>query len=365
MIDSTIKKEYKSLIKSCDFILNRHPDRSMAEQLQDIIPLSEQFDEQDVYGEGELITGFEQEIADLLGKQAVLFLPSGTMAQPMALRIWADHHKSEYVGFHATSHLELHEFKAYQNLYGLKSVLLGDRHKVVTLNDLQKVTDPLAVVLLELPMREIGGQLPEWSDLQKKSEWAKQNNIALHMDGARLWQCTEFYQKSLAEIADLFDSVYVSFYKDLNGIAASVLAGPEWFIKSARTWSRRCGGNLYSLYPYVLAAKSGLDKNLPHLPEMIRTACWLADYFNQFDQLQTIPLKPPTNLFHLRISQDESDLMPKVLEWTKRTGVVILPFPRESVNGYSIFEFSIGFNALKAEPAQWKKWIDDFVTSLL
>jgi threonine aldolase len=360
MLTSTLKKQYQAIIKKCQYSLKGHPKRSMAQCLQEIIPLAQAYDDPDVYGEGQVIEDFEQQVATLLGKEAAVFLPSGTMAQPIALRIWADRNKSKYVGFHATSHLELHEHKSYQALHGLQSVLLGQPPRVINLEDLQNATDPLAAVLLELPMREIGGQLPDWVDLKAQSDWAKQNNIALHMDGARLWQCTEYYQKSLSEISELFDSVYVSFYKDLDGIAGAVLAGPQWFVQSARIWSRRAGGNLIAQYPYVLAAKAGLEKNLPLLPKMVETTALIAEHFNRFEHIQTLPAKPPTAMFHLRIDQSPELLIPKIMVWSERTGVALFGQAKENYQDNTVFEMNINTAALELTIEQWRDWIDDF-----
>ncbi len=75
--------------------------------------------EPDTYGSGRFINGFEQEIAELLGKESGLFVISGVMAQQIALRIWCEHQGSRTVAFHATSHLERNEQRAYSVLQGL------------------------------------------------------------------------------------------------------------------------------------------------------------------------------------------------------------------------------------------------------
>jgi threonine aldolase len=105
--------------------------------------------------------------------------------------------------------------------------------------------------------------LPSWDDLKAQSAWARERNIAMHMDGARLWESAPYYQRSYAEIAALFDTVYVSFYKGVGGIAGATLAGPADFIAEARVWQRRHGGNLVQLYPYIIAAREGLRLRLP------------------------------------------------------------------------------------------------------
>jgi threonine aldolase len=332
----------------------------MAAQLDDIRRLSEQYEQQDVYGTGKLIESFEADIAARLGKPAAVFLPSGTMAQCIALRIWSDLAGTRRVGFHATSHLELHEQKAYRELYGLDGVILGEAGRVVTLEDITRAGDKPAAILLELPMREIGGQLPGWESLAAQSNWARDNGVALHMDGARLWQCETYYQRSMAEIADLFDSVYVSFYKDIGGIAGSVLAGPEDFIREARVWIRRAGGNLYSLFPYVLAARAGIRRNLEAIPDAVEATAWLARFFNQTPGMHTTPDQPPTNLFHLNIAAEPAVLVEQATAWSEQHGAFIMPMPRAFSDGVSTLEFSMGSAVREQDRAQWEVWLDDF-----
>jgi threonine aldolase len=166
------------------------------------------------------------------------------MAQQIVLRAHADRSHSLHVAFHLTCHLEIHEQKGYQLLHGLYGVLVGSPYRLMTLDDLKTVKEPLAALLLELPKREIGGQLPTWDELTTIVNWARARNIVLQLDGARLWECQPFYQRSYAEIAGLFDTVYVSFYKILGGITGAMLLGPEEVIAEARIWQRRQGGNL-------------------------------------------------------------------------------------------------------------------------
>ncbi|WP_339074682.1 threonine aldolase family protein [Teredinibacter turnerae] len=353
MLSEQFKREFQDQSRQCRYRLNRHLPRSMAQRLQELIPLASKFDQPDVYGKGAIINEFETQVAEIVGQPAALFLPSGTMAQPMALRIWAEHKGNPRVAFHPTSHLELHEQHAYAELHQLEAVLVGDLASVVSLADLQQITDPVAAVLLELPMREIGGQLPTWAELQAQSQWAKENDIALHMDGARVWSCPSYYQRSLAEIGNLFDSVYVSFYKDLDGISGAMLCGPEDFIQQARIWLRRCGGNLYAMYPDILAARLGLEKQLPRMPEYVAKTEKLARCFAAHPVFQIIPEQPPCNLFHLVVNLSAELLMPQVIACMQASSVAILPLPR-SGESHSCFEITIGDAALAKSDEQWQ-----------
>src|SRR4051812_37790804 len=80
----------------------------------------------DTYGEGERIGRVEARIADLLGKEAAVLMPSGTMAQQIALRIWCERRNCDTVAFHPTCHLEIHEQQGYERLHGLHARLVGN-----------------------------------------------------------------------------------------------------------------------------------------------------------------------------------------------------------------------------------------------
>src|SRR5262245_19858038 len=209
-------------------------------------------------------------------------MPSGTMAQQIALRIWADRRGSKVVAFHPTSHLELHEQRGYAHLHGLEARLVGGPRSLLTRADLDAVPDRVAALLIELPQREIGGQLPSWEELQSQVAWARERGTALHLDGARLWETQPFYGRALAEIAEPFDSVYVSFYKILGGISGAGLAGPADFVAEARTWLRRHGGNLVTQSPQVLSARAGLRDRLPRVPLYVERARRIASVLRAF-----------------------------------------------------------------------------------
>jgi len=359
MLNPHLIQRYKDVSQQCSHWITGHPRLTMSEQLAEVQRLAGHYDQQDVYGTGEVIESFQRDIADQLGKPAAIFLVSGTMAQAIALRVWAERAGIRRVGFHHTSHLQLHEHNAYRELHGLDGELLGDPQRVVSLDDLA-AAGPLGAALLELPMREIGGQLPDWDDLCAQSGWAKETGTALHMDGARLWQCTPYYGRSMAEISALFDSIYVSFYKDIGGIAGSVLAGPEDFIEEAKTWIARAGGNLYSLFPYVLAARAGMARNLHSMPAAVASARWLSEVFNEQLGLATTPVQPPTNLFHLVLQADPNELLEHAIRWSEENRVFIMPAPRPREDGSCVLEFSLGQAIQAQETEAWEAQLKDF-----
>lgn len=348
-----LRMAYTHAARTAEHSILRHPAESIATTLRKLVARAES-QHADVYGTGELIETFEHKIAALLGKPAAVFLPSGTLAQPLALKIHSERRGKSVVGLHPTSHLVLHEQDGYQKLWGLTGKLLGQPGKVLEFDDFAQLSsDELAAIVLELPMREIGGQLPSWEDLNQQVGWARERDIAVHFDGARLWQCPNFYQRSLAEVSALADSVYVSLYKDLGGIAGAVLAGEEDFIAEARIWNRRAGGNLIALYPYILAAEQGLEENLASVTEVAQYAQELAPLLANIQGVTVNPAKPQAAMFHLHIAREQPALIQAVTRYAEQHGVVVLSLPRAYENGVSICEISLGRNALMHPPEFW------------
>ncbi|HEY7356397.1 MAG TPA: beta-eliminating lyase-related protein [Ktedonobacterales bacterium] len=317
----------------------QHPQQALKALAETVDPDAQA----DHYGGGEVITQFEQEIAQLLGKEAAVFMPSGTMCQQIALRIWTDRQHIPRVAFHPTCHLELHEYQGYQSLHHLQRVLVGHRDRLMTLDDLQAVAEPLGALLLELPQREIGGQLPSWDELTALCQWARERGIPTHLDGARLWQCQPFYQRDYADIAALFDSVYVSFYKDLGGLAGSMLAGPAEFIAEARIWQRRHGGNLIRLYPYVLSARQGLREHLGRMAAYCAKARDIATALQSLPQIEIVPSPPHTNMMHLFLQGEREHLLAAALATAEQTGIwMFANLMPTALSSYHKLEFTVG-----------------------
>jgi threonine aldolase len=344
-------EERKAIFLQAKRFLNGHTMRSVRDELAALVETVGAEEEADRYGEGALLKDFEVEVARLLGKESAVFMPSGTMAQQIALRIWAERSGRNAVGFHPTCHLELHERKGYELLHGLSGRLIGDADRLITIDDLRMTPEPLAALLLELPQREIGGQLPSWEDLVEQIDWARSRGAAVHMDGARLWESAPAYGRDYAEVAALFDSVYVSFYKGIGAIAGAALAGDAEFVAQARLWLRRHGGNLIHLYPYVLSARANLRERLPRFRSYHEQALGIAAALRQVDGVALKPDPPHAHMAHIYLRGEPEALLDASAELASEEGVTLFTWLRPSgVPGYAMFEMSIGDGAAAFTP---------------
>jgi threonine aldolase len=165
-------------------------------------------------------------------------------------------------------------------------------------DELSAIPGSLAAVTLELPLRDAGFVLPTWDELVLFAEACATRGVPLHLDGARLWESTPYLGHSLAEVAELATTVYVSFYKGLGGLSGAAVAGPVDVIAEVRRWQRRLGANPYTLFPYAVSAREGLRLVLPLMGDLHDRAVELAVAL-QATGFRVFPEPPHTNSFRV------------------------------------------------------------------
>ena len=300
-VQSSSAEQRAALKRACTTIIPGHPSAAPGAEL---IAVGEwcraQGYDADVYGSGKLINEFEAKIAALLGKPAAVLMPSGTMAQQIAVRIWADRAGTPVFGMHPTCHLELHEQHGYAFLHQLKAVLIGPRNAPIAAKHIAEQAQNISALILELPAREIGGQLPNWDELEAIKRLCHERKIKLCLDGARLWESRAFYrEKSYADICAGFNSVYVSFYKGIGGLAGAMLLGDTDFVAEARIWQRRHGGNLVQMLPLVASAAMRFDERIARMPAYFERAQAFAKEMSAGGEVLVNPSPPQANMLHL------------------------------------------------------------------
>jgi threonine aldolase len=289
--------DISELRKRCTSFMQGHGAENAGDYLTTIPPDTEV----DRYGEGGVVAVLETEIAELLAKPAAVFLPSGTMAQQAVLRVHADRRGSRTIVFHPMCHLEQHEGQGYRRLHQLTGRKAGDQNRLITMEDLTPIAEPVAALVLELPQRDIGGQQPAWGELSEQCDWARGVGAAVHMDGARLWESAAGYGRPLSEVAALFDTVYVSFYKGIGALPGCCVAGPAEIVAEVREWRQRMGGMLFGLWPNAASALHCLRMRLPRFPGYLERARAIASALGDVPGVRVVPDPPQTSLMHVLI----------------------------------------------------------------
>jgi threonine aldolase len=318
----------------------------------------------DRYGDGGVVTELEEEIAGLLGKPAAAFLPSGTMAQQSVLRVHADKRHARTVVFHPMCHLDQHEGQAYQRLHGLTGRPAGDVSRLITIDDLTGIGEPVAALLIELPQRDLGGQQPDWEDLQAQVEWARGRGTAVHLDGARLWESAAGYGRPTAQIAAPFDTVYVSFYKGIGALPGCCVAGPGDIVAEVREWRQRMGGTLFGMWPNAASALSCLRQRLPLMPRYLSHARAIAAALDGVAGVRVVPDPPQVPMMHLLLNTTQDGFVAAARRLAAEQRIWAWPKAMTTVDpGVQLVELSVGDATCELEPDQVRDIIAALITA--
>jgi len=206
----------------------------------------------DNYLQGGAVEQLEQRFAKLLGKERAMFLPTGTLANHMAVRELAGDKRRVIV--QQESHLYADEGDGAQLLSGLNLVPLGAGRATIRLDEIVPVVErsagppypaPVGALSIESPVRRSSGEVFDFDEMQKICAWARERQIGTHLDGARVFLAAAYSGISPAQYAALFDTVYVSMYKYFNAPFGAVLAGPAAALNRIATLRHQLGGLIY------------------------------------------------------------------------------------------------------------------------
>ncbi|MFI1580906.1 threonine aldolase family protein [Embleya sp. NPDC020630] len=290
-------------IRACGRILSGVRPATVAERLARLDAYAREHldpDEfPDFYGDGGAVARLEARTAELLGTEAALLFPTGTMAQQAALRIHAGATGSDVVAIHPRAHPLTYERDAISVLSGLRPLVLTHGPGQITAEDVRGSAERFGTLFYELPLRDHGFVLPAWDDLIAVVQAARDRDAALHLDGARLWESATGLGHGLTEIVDLFDSVYVSYYKGLGASAGAALAGDAELIEEAHAWRHRYGGRSFQAWPMALEALAALDETLPRLAGYVGHAATVAAGLARVPQTRVFPAVPHTHQFQV------------------------------------------------------------------
>lgn len=319
-------------------------------------------EEPDTYGSGRIVGDVEEMVAEALGKERALLFVTGVQAQLCALRIWCEHHGHPRVAYHPHAHFEAHEEGALLRLHNIDRHHLGHRARLVTTRDIENAPPNISAFVLELPQRDLGGELPSFEDLTDQCAAIAQRGVASHLDGARLFEASAYYERPLSAIAAPFSSVYVSNYKGLGAFAGAFLAGDEGFIKEAKAWRRRHGGECFQLFPFAVAAREAWQGNAKKFGRWREHAVAIAAALSTVEGIRLRPSVPQANMMHVFLDMSAAAARVATVEIGRRHDVCLMRRPRPTdVPGTTAFEFPVHDGAMDFEPDEVARLFEEFV----
>jgi threonine aldolase len=162
-------------------------------------------------------------------------------------------------------------------------------------------------------------------------------------------------RRQASEICALFDSVYVSLYKGIGGIAGAILAGEKAFTEESKVWKRRHGGDLIRLYPYIISSDYYFNQRIDKMEQYYQEAQELAAFYNGCHLVSTKPVVPVSNMFHVHIEGTTKKLEKVLVGVYEETGVGLTSCLRGGNETSCYFGVSIGDLYQKVPKVQLEK----------
>lgn len=233
----------------------------------------------DNYLLGGEVEDFEKHWAKLLGKEAAVFMPSGTLANQLALRALAGTKRRVIVP--EMSHVYNDTGDACQTLSGLTLMPLASGKATFTVADVDavltrtaggRVATDVGALLIESPIRRLTGQMFDWEEAKRVTAFARSKGVKSHLDGARLFIASAYTGISPAEYSAPFDTVYISLWKYFNCGIGAILAGPKSVLDGMFHVRRMFGGNLAVGWNAALVARHYMDGFEDRLKSAVKTS---------------------------------------------------------------------------------------------
>ena len=262
----------------------------------------------DVYGEDPSVNELESRVATYFGHEAAVFFPTGTMANQVAIRTHCD--PGDEILAEATSHIELWEaggaavhsgvtIRTFDGQWGLlkPEQLFG----AIRPNDIHSVRTRL--VVLENTHNRGGGTIYPVETVAAIAKWARSHGLAMHLDGARIWNAIVASGVSGTEWGRHFDTIMVAFSKGLGAPSGSALVGSRPLMEKARRFRKLFGGAMRQIGYYAAACSYAMEHHISRLADDHANALLLADAIGNVPGFTLTPPSIQTNLVWFEVGQ--------------------------------------------------------------
>jgi threonine aldolase len=263
----------------------------------------------DVFGEDPTVNRLEEKVAQVLGKEAALFVPSGTMSNQICVK--AHTQPGDELLCESSCHIYQFEVGGPAVLAGVTCRTIDGEYGVIDVSQLEGKVRPVndhlvntRLVCLENTHNRGGGRIYPIDKIAAISAWARKNNLIMHLDGARLWNAIVATGIKAGTWAQHFDTVSVCFSKGLGAPVGSALAGPKAFVTKGRKIRKLFGGGMRQAGVLAAAALYALENHVERLAEDHRHARVIAQAIADTPGLKLDPPDVETNILYFHIDPD-------------------------------------------------------------
>jgi len=265
----------------------------------------------DVYGEDPTVNALEKRVAEILGKEAAIFMSSGTMTNQVAIRTHTE--PGDEILIDKNAHIYFYEAGGTAALSGVICNLVAGVRGVFGSSEIEEVisekephTSDLRPIDLHLPRTKLvclenttnrgGGKVWPLEKIAEVAKVARSKNLKMHLDGARIWNAATKLNLPESEIASYFDSVSVCFSKGLGAPVGSALAGSYGFIKEAMRFRKQFGGGMRQAGIIAAGALYAIDNHRKRLIEDHENAQLFARGLKKINGIEIKPEDVETNI---------------------------------------------------------------------
>ena len=282
----------------------------------------------DVYGEDPTVNRLQETVADLLGKEAGLFVPSGVMANQLALKVHT--RPGDEVIVERQSHIFNYESGAPALLSGVQLCALGGTSGLLDADQVKEAIRPAGdvfprtrLVCIENTANKPGGVTYSLERIEEIAAVARARGLHLHLDGARLWNASVATGTSENAFAAPFDTAWVALSKGLGAPVGSVLVGPEDVMAEARRYRKLFGGGMRQAGILAAAGLYALEHHRPMLAEDHEKARRLAEGLAVLPTFDIDPGRVETNIVMFDVTGGEAA---PVVEALRADGILVGAF---------------------------------------
>lgn len=298
----------------------------------------------DQFGEDPTVNRLQERVAELLGKEAALWLPTGTMANQVALRTLTV--PGDDVIVSRECHTVLHETGASAANAGVQFTEIGSGGVFTAAEFVAAakprdhiVYPPTTLVAIENTHNRAGGVIFPQHGVVRICQEASRRRIATFLDGARLWNAAVASGSSPADLAAPFDLVSVAFSKGLGAPGGSALAGTRELMIKATRYRRMSGGAMRQVGVFAAAAMHALNHNLSRLAEDHANARRMADIIADHPHVLLNPAEVQTNILIFGLAPEAPDAA-TIVATAREAGVLIFAFGPRTIRAVTHMDVS-------------------------